>query len=363
MNTNLLNPGATLGVIGDNLNGCQIAKEAKSLGLNVGVLTTLSESKIKQYADFIVVGSFNDRSVLKDFAEHCDVVTYATDSIDFASLKYMAQFTKVPQGTDLLEIVQDRALEHAFFDQLNVNSVPYMTVVGIDDLYQASDSIGYPAVLKPILKTGTQQQKFKIGTKNEIDLTKPLFGHGTFILESDINYLHKFSVIATRDQNGKLVQFPVLEYHGAENGTKVVINSEFTDMKDALAEMKRITNEVAKNINYVGTFELSFGFDKNETLYVCGIRPTTTSFGFIFNLGMNINQYREHLRALSNLPLPEVQKYTDVILKSFIPEQLPAILKARASEPDWQLNFEHQCILIPTDTVIKTEASFNQYNL
>ncbi|WP_395319209.1 ATP-grasp domain-containing protein [Fructilactobacillus frigidiflavus] len=363
MNTALLNPGATLGVIGDNLNGCQIVKEAKNLGLNVGVLTSLSESRIKQYADFVLVGNFKNHDILEEFAKRCDVVTYATDQVDVAAIQYMEQFTKIPQGTGLLEIVQDRALEHAFFDQLNVNSAPYMTVVGIDDLYQASESIGYPAVLKPILKTLGNYQELKIGTKNEIDLTKPMLGNGTFILESDIDYLHQFAVLATRDQAGKLVQFPAIEYHDAENETVVVVNDHFTGIKDAIEEMQRITAEIAKNIDYVGTFEINFGFDKNETLYVCGIHPTTTSLGFIFNLGMNVNQYRQHLRALSNLPIPEVKKYTDVILRSFIPEQLPTILAARASEPTWQLNFEYQCVLVPTDSVIETEASFKQYNL
>lgn len=363
MSTALLNPGATLGVIGDNLNGCQIVKEAKNLGLNVGVLTSISESKIKHYADFVIVGDFKNRATLKEFGQRCDVVTYATDMIDVETVQFLSQFTKVPQGTSLLEISQDRALEHAFFDQINVNSVPYITAIGIEDLYQASDSIGYPAILKPIVKTLGKHNQFKIGSKSEIDLTKPLFGHGTFILESDIDYLHKFAVLATRDQAGKLIQFPAVEYHDAANGKSVVINAEFTDMKAAITEMKRITSEVAKNIDYVGTFELTFGFDKNENLYVCGVRPATASVGYIFNLGMNINQYREHLRALGNLPLTEVNKYSDVILKSFTPEELPAILTARASEPDWQLSFEHQCLLIPTDDVIKTEASFKQYNL
>ncbi|WP_429971375.1 ATP-grasp domain-containing protein [Fructilactobacillus sp. Tb1] len=362
MNSSLLKPGATLGVIGDNLNGCQIVKEAKNFGLNVGVLTSLSESKIKQYADFMLVGSFNDHAVLKDFAEKCDVITYATDMINFASIQYMQQFTNIPQGTDLLEIVQDRALEHAFFDQININSVPYTTVVDVDDLYQASESIGYPAILKPIIKTANNSHQLKIGTKEEIDLAQPLLGNGSYILESDIEYQHKFAVITTRANDGSIEQFPAVEYT-SHNGSTTVINDHFDKIEDAITEMKRITTEIAKNINYVGNFEVTFGFDKNDTLYVCGVKPTASSNGFIFNLGMNINEYREHLRALAGLPLLEAQKYTDVILKSFTPEQLNDVLNAQNAEPNWQLYFEHQCVLIPTDSVNDTIESFEKYNL
>lgn len=41
-------------------------------------------------------------------------------------------------------------MERAFLDQININIAPYVTVVSLDDVYQSIDSIGYPALLKPI---------------------------------------------------------------------------------------------------------------------------------------------------------------------------------------------------------------------
>ena len=41
-------------------------------------------------------------------------------------------------------------MERAFLDEINVNVSPYVTVISLDDVYQSIDSIGYPAVLKPI---------------------------------------------------------------------------------------------------------------------------------------------------------------------------------------------------------------------
>ena len=64
----------------------------------------------------------------------------------------MQRFTRVPQGSDTLEITQDRLLERAFFEQLNINVAPYATIVSLDDVYQAVSSIGYPCILKPIQK-------------------------------------------------------------------------------------------------------------------------------------------------------------------------------------------------------------------
>ena len=44
----------------------------------------------------------------------------------------------------MLEIVQDRLMERAFLDQVNINIAPYVTVVSLDDVYQSIDLSGYP---------------------------------------------------------------------------------------------------------------------------------------------------------------------------------------------------------------------------
>ncbi|MCQ5137478.1 hypothetical protein NE628_14820, partial [Coprococcus eutactus] len=66
-----------------------------------------------------------------------------------------------------MEIVQDRLMERAFLDQINVNVAPYVTVNSLDDVYQSIDSIGYPAILKPIQR-GIGEQSMRIVKQSDI---------------------------------------------------------------------------------------------------------------------------------------------------------------------------------------------------
>ena len=84
-------------------------------------------------------------------------------------IRFLGQYAAIPQGINGLEIVQDRLMERAFLDQININIAPYVTVIGLDDVYQSIDSIGYPALLKPIQR-GIGEQSMMI--KRQSDITR-----------------------------------------------------------------------------------------------------------------------------------------------------------------------------------------------
>ena len=150
MSTNVLYHGNTLGIMGIDRNGKKLIMAAKEAGLNVGVYLEHAEPENTKLADFTVIGNYRDKEKLTEFGENCDAVIYETAAIDSIVIKYLSKYTNIPQGLDPLEIMQDRLMERAFLDQINVNVAPYVTVIGLDDIYQSIDSIGYPAVLKPI---------------------------------------------------------------------------------------------------------------------------------------------------------------------------------------------------------------------
>ena len=168
MKNDILFPGDTLGIIGGNPNGIMLARAAKKLGFQVIVYCSDESNPVLNEADVKIVGKLRERTKLQDFAQRCDVVTYTSESIDVEAVKFLSQFTKVPQGSDTLEITQDRLLERAFFEQLNVNVAPYATIVSLDDIYQAVTSIGYPCVLKPIQKGFGKHRKQLIQKQTDI---------------------------------------------------------------------------------------------------------------------------------------------------------------------------------------------------
>ena len=302
----MLFPGSTLGIIGDSPNGIMLARAAKKMGYKVVAYSRYEESPTLAEADVRIVGKMNDKLKLQSFAQRCDVVTYESEHVNSEVIKYIAQYTSVPQGTDALEYMQDRLLERAFFEQLNVNIAPYATIVNLDDVYQAVTSIGYPCVLKPIQKGLGKAHQQIIRKQSDIAKCADIIDMGTYILESWIPYTKELSVVLTNDAKGTINFFPVIEniYHDHVLHESLVPAMISNDVE---AEVRRLADKIAKSLNYVGTMEIAFFLTESGAIYVKRVVPGLHASGYVFDKATNVTMFEQHLRALAQMPLVKTE--------------------------------------------------------
>ena len=306
MGNEVLFPGDTLGIIGDSSNGIRLAQTAKRLGFKVIIYATNEGSPTLADADVKIVGDFSDKAKLQDFAERCDLVMYESEHISSEVIAYLQKFTKVPQGSETLEIVQDRLLERAFFEQMNINIAPYATIVSLEDVYQAVSSIGYPCVLKPIQKGFGPKRQQIIRKQTDIAKCADIIDMGTYILESWIPYNKELSVIMTRDYDGNLAYFPVIETRYKENRlNEAIVPANI--QPDVEEEVKRLAGEIVSGLKYVGALEVAFYLTESGSLYVKRIVPALHNSGYVFDKATNVSMFEQHLRTLVKMPLVDIK--------------------------------------------------------
>ncbi|AYM02810.1 ATP-grasp domain-containing protein [Levilactobacillus yiduensis] len=340
MANTVLYPGDTVGVIGNSANAAMLVTTARKMGLRVGAYGADETSEALQLADFKAVGTSKDRDKLQHFAESCAAIVYDSDRVSTAVVKFLAQFTRIPQGSDMLEIMQDRLLERAFFEQLNVNIAPYATIINLDDVYQSVNSIGYPCVLKPIQKEWSHGRELVIKTQTDIAKAAGLLDWGTYILESQIAYDREFSILVARDAEGNRQSFPITEVHSVDDRPQRVWVP--TEVDDAVAsEIHRIASEVAKNVSYVGVFEVSFYLTSSGAIYVKKIVPAPSETGYVFAAAGTVDEFAEHMRAVAGLPLATPQLLTPAVTVNFTVSQLTAIRTQWQIKPNWDFTFYH----------------------
>lgn len=340
MANTVLYPGDTIGVIGNSANAAMLVTTARKMGLHVGAYGADETSEALQLADFKAVGTSKDRDKLQHFAESCAAIVYDSDRVNTDVVRFLSQFTQIPQGTDMLEMMQDRLLERAFFEQLNVNIAPYATIINLDDVYQSVNSIGYPCVLKPIQKEWSHGRELVIKTQTDIAKAAGLLDWGTYILESQIAYDREFSVIMARDQDGNQQVFPITEVQSVnDRPQKTWVPAQIDDA--VASEIHRIADEVAKHVQYVGVFEVSFYLTKSGAIYVKKIVPAPSETGYIFENAATIDEFEEHLRAVAGLPLAQPQLLTPAVTATFTASQLSAIRTQWQIKPNWHFTFYH----------------------
>lgn len=338
MDNHVLYPGGTIGVIGNSSNGSMIVAAARQAGFNVGAYGADETSEMLQLADFRIVGELSDRERLEDFAQRCDLVTYDSEHLSPAVLDVLADKTALPQGSDLQMVMQDRLLERAFYEQLNVNIPPYATIVSLDDIYQSINSIGYPAVLKPIQKDLPHGEELLIKTQTDIAQAAGLMDWGTYILESTVSYARELAVTVARTRDGEATLFPAVQIERQDGQLKWAYLPAQIE-PDVQSELDRICNEIVANVTYVGVFEVDFMLTANNAIYVKQIVPTFGEVGRIFDRATSTTQFEQHLRAIAGLPLSDVEILRPTVLAAFKKRQLNAIRTQWVIKKNWHFSY------------------------
>lgn len=335
--SNAIFPGSTLGIIGINRNGGAMIAAAKKAGFNVGVYVDHSQPDITKMADFTIDGAFNDKEKLTEFGEACDAIIYQTPNIDSTVIRFLGQYAAIPQGINGLEIVQDRLMERAFLDQININIAPYVTVIGLDDIYQSIDSIGYPALLKPIQR-GIGEQSMMIKRQSDITRAADFIDTGTYLLESWIDHTAEYTVTAACSKDDIQI-FPVaqLEYTDDRQLISVASPAEVSD--DMLQEMHRIIKSVAKSLQYTGVFSVNFYVTSTGTLYVKNIELGLTSIANVYDNTTNVDQYEQQLRVSVGMPLHIVRQLQTALLMIIRNYQSTAIQRQWLLKNNWKFRF------------------------
>ncbi|KRL00289.1 5-(carboxyamino)imidazole ribonucleotide synthase [Liquorilactobacillus capillatus] len=338
MDNEVLFPGSTIGIIGNSPNGIMLVKAAKKMGFRVVAYGAEEAAPTMQEADLRIIGQQDDKGKLQDFAERCDIVTYESENISAEVIAFLERFTRVPQGKEALENAQDRLLERAFLEQININIAPYATIVGLDDVYQSIGSIGYPCVLKPIQKGYGRRRQQIIRKQSDISKCADLVDLGTFILEAWIPYEKELSVIIAKEANGDLNMFPIVEniYHEHQLYQSIVKAEVSSEIK---AEVQRLASDISNELNYVGILEIAFFLTKNGTLYVKRIVPAPHKAGYVFDKATNVSMFEQHLRALTHMPLPQVKLLQPTVAVSLCVEDMNRLRTQWVLKDNWYYHF------------------------
>lgn len=308
----IIYPGDIIGIIGEGRSSVQLVATAKSMCFKVSTYVTSEKNGVNQYADISFVGSIHDGEKLQRFAERCKIVLYESELIDIKTIQYLQQFVSIPQGVKLLELNQDRILERATLEQTGIKGTPYVTVVDLDDLYESINEIGYPAILRPILKDAMTEKELIL--KSEIDIPKAsvLLERGTYMLQPVMTGGKEIAVSIVKDQNNRQKMFPMVE-NVYENHflkeTKVPVDLD-SKVQNSVLEA---ATKIAGLVEYVGVFSIVFYVD-GEDIYFEQLIPGIRDEQNVFNLASNTTVYEEMLRALSGMMISDIRLQVPTIM-------------------------------------------------
>ena len=139
-------------------------------------------------------------------------------------------------------------------------------------------------------------------------------------IEGFVNFSREFSVIGSRSKDGQIACFdPGENVHkeGILRTTTVPANLTVQQRTEAVL----ITAKILESLNYVGVIGIEF-FLENDDLLVNEFAPRVHNSGHWTQNGCTVDQFEQHIRAITGWKLGNAERHSDIIMENLIGDEI-----------------------------------------
>ncbi|WP_078382299.1 5-(carboxyamino)imidazole ribonucleotide synthase [Sutcliffiella halmapala] len=318
-------PPSVVGIIGGGQLGRMMAVAARAMGYQIAVLDPTPNSPCGQLADFEITAAFNDMEAIKKLAEISDVVTYEFENIDYEALTWLEENAYLPQGSQVLKVSQHRGTEKRAMEAAGLQVAPFIEVNTPNELREAIDQLGLPAVLKTCRFGYDGKGQVVLKDKNALAQAEELLTHGECVLEKWIPFQKEVSVVVARSITGDTVAFPVAENEHRENILyKSIVPAQVSEEVKNKARQYAIS--IAKELELVGTLAVEMFVLEDGTIYINEVAPRPHNSGHYTIDACETSQFEQHIRAVCGLPLGKTTLWKPTVMVNLLGEHVDCAL-------------------------------------
>jgi len=298
----VLEPGATIGILGGGQLGRMLALAAARLGFKCHVFSPSPDSPAFDVVHRVTCADYADTQALDRFAADVDVVTYEFENVPADTATFLAARVPVLPDPAILATTQDRLAEKNFVAGLGIRTAAFADVPSPAGLKAAIEHIGRPAVLKTrrFGYDGKGQVAIKNGT--DPDAAWREVGGQACILEAFVPFEREVSVVAARGHDGAVECFDVTENEHRDHILKWSRVPAAISEAGA-AQARRIAEAIAEKFGYVGVMAVEMFLLRDGALLVNEIAPRVHNSGHWTLDGASVSQFEQHIRAVAGWPL------------------------------------------------------------
>lgn len=304
----VLQPGATIGMLGGGQLGRMFCVAAREMGYKVHVYTDEEKSPAGHVSDKLVCASYLDEQALAHFAAEVDVVTLEFENIPVETIKILSRTTPVYPGAETLYVAQNREREKQF---LAANGFPVgaFALIKSADQLTALEQVGFPAVLKTAGFGYDGKGQRIVRNMEEAKLAFSELGQVSkqteVVAESLITIDKEFSVIGARNYHANETVFA---YFGPIENKHV---NHILDVSSVPARLSQhlveqaasITAAIMDKLDCVGLLCVEFFLSDKGVLLVNELAPRPHNSGHLTIEACPTSQFEQQVRAVCGLTL------------------------------------------------------------
>jgi 5-(carboxyamino)imidazole ribonucleotide synthase len=326
--SNVVRPGATVGVLGSGQLGRMLALAARRMGYRVHTFSPAADSPTGQVADLEVVAPYDDLDAIRAFARAVDVVTFEFENVSSAAANAAAEVRPVRPNPSVLQIAQHRLREKEFLQSQSLPVPAFVPARTLNDLKAGLAVVGLPAVLKTATAGYDGKGQAKIMTAADAEAAWKVGDGQSCILESFVAFERELSVVAVRGADGAFAAYPPIENVHERHILDVSVAPARVDARVA-AEAQAIARTVMESLDVVGVLCVELFLAEDGRLLVNELAPRPHNSGHLTIEAAPASQFEQQLRAICGLPLGETELLRPAAMANLLGDLWAG------GEPDW----------------------------
>ncbi len=298
-------------LLGSGELGKEFTISAKRLGAYVVACDSYAHAPAMQMADESEVFSMLDGDRLREaIAKHDpDFIVPEIEAIRTEILAKVeaAGRTVVPSARATQMTMNRDAIRDLAARELGIRTSDYRYAGSFDEVREAAEAVGYPAVVKPVMSSSGKGQS-TVRNADELEkawdyaVSNMRGDRQRVIFEQFVDFDYEITLLTVRTRNGVTFCPPI--GHRQERGDYRESWQPAPMEATHLAEAQAMAKKVVDNLGGYGLFGVEFFVAKDGVIF-SELSPRPHDTGMVTLISQHLTQFDLHARAIMGLPIPD----------------------------------------------------------
>jgi len=295
-------------LLGSGELGKEVAIEAQRLGIEVIAVDKYKNAPAHLVSNRAYVIDMQDELAVLEVIEK-EKPTYILPEVEAISISALFEAEKrgfhvIPNAEAVNKTMNRKNIRVFASEELGVKTSGYKFVKTLDELKEASEEMGFPCVIKPVMSSSGHGQsiaKTADNIENSWEIAKEARGDASeLIVEEFIKFDYEITLLTVRNETGTV--FCDAIGHIQKDGDFILSWQPMQMSQKALEKAKDIAKAVTDGLGGRGIFGVEF-FVKGEEVYFSELSPRPHDTGMVTLITQSQSQFALHIRAVLGLPL------------------------------------------------------------
>ena len=298
-------------LLGSGELGKEVAIEAQRLGLEVIAVDKYENAPAHFVANRSHVIDMLDKDAVVALIEQ-EQPTYILPEIEAISIDALFEaeargFHVIPNAEAVSKTMNRKNIRLFASEELGLKTSAYRFVKTLDELKRASEKIGFPCVIKPVMSSSGHGQsiaKSAIDIERSWEIAKEARGDASeLIVEEFIKFDYEITLLTTRTEDETIFCEPI--GHLQQDGDYILSWQPMPMSDIALEKAIEMAKTVTDSLGGRGIFGVEF-FVREDEVYFSEVSPRPHDTEMVTLITQSQSEFAMHIRAVLGLPLNSI---------------------------------------------------------